>query len=85
MMFALQNAEEIYTRTIRKIETGTTNELKDIVQKIEEAVSNGQFSFSSPGVLSDVSMRRLTELGYKVKTGSQYNKAYYTVSWNVTQ
>lgn len=50
-------------------------------EQISLAISYGKFSISNDGSLQPETQKKLEELGYEVKTGTQYNESYYSVSW----
>ena len=58
-----------------------TTELKDIERCIMEEVEEGRKSCSFDGSISKETREELERLGYKVKTGSQYNESYVIISW----
>ncbi len=75
------NAKEARQKTENNINNCATKELSEIMEKIEKTIANGKFSISNDGYLESETEQRLEELGYKIKTGSQYNESYYSVSW----
>ncbi len=75
------SASEARKKTENNINNGTTRELSEIMRQIEKAIANGKFSISNDGYLQSETEQKLEELGYKIKTGSQYNESYYSVSW----
>ncbi len=75
------SASEARKKTENNINNGTTRELSEIMRQIEKAITNGKFSISNDGYLQSETEQKLEELGYKIKTGSQYNESYYSVSW----
>ena len=58
-----------------------TTELKDIERRITEEVEEGRRSCSFDGSISSDARKELEQLGYEVKTGSQYNESYVIISW----
>ena len=76
----IQRAEETRKQTLQNIESGTTKELKEISEKISNAVKNGEF-FIVLDKLSYTSRNQLEYLGYNIDSGSQYNEIYYKISW----
>ncbi len=75
------SASEARKKTENNINNCATKELSEIMEKIDKAIANGKFSISNDGYLQFETEQRLEELGYKIKTGSQCNESYYTVSW----
>ncbi len=75
------SAIEARKKTENNINNCVTKELSEIMEKINKAITNGKFSISNDGYLETETEQRLEELGYKIKTGSQYNESYYSVSW----
>lgn len=77
----LPSASEANKTTKENINQCLTIELKEISEKIKEAISNGKFSISGNGCLQKETKQRLEELGYKVTYGTQYNESYWNISW----
>lgn len=75
------SASEARKKTENNINNCITKELSEIMEQINEAIEDGKFSISNDEYLQSETKQRLEELGYKVKTGSQYNESYYSVSW----
>ena len=75
------SANEAKRKTQSNINNCVTSELEKLDMQISEAISNGKFSICNDGVLSLVVQKKLATLGYKIKTGSQYNESYYSISW----
>ena len=74
-------ASDAKRRTQEQLSYMTSIEIDHIMEKIEEAISKGEFSISTNGSLSASCRQKLEKLGYKVDTGIQYNEAWYNVSW----
>lgn len=74
-------AKEANTKTFEMISSCMTNELSEIMNNIQNEINEGRFYYSGDGYLHEVTKKKLEELGYKVKTGSQYNEPYYSISW----
>lgn len=74
-------AKEANTKTLEIISSCITNELSEIMNNIQNEINEGRFCYSNDGYLHEVTKKKLEELGYKVKTGSQYNEPYYSISW----
>ena len=77
----LLSASEANKITKENIKQCLTKELKEVTEKIKEAISNGKFAISGDDYLESETERRLKELGYKVRYDSQYNEVYWTISW----
>ncbi len=77
----MQGKQERKQKTENNINNCAAKELSEIMGKIDKAIANGEFLFSTNGYLQPETKQRLEELGYKVETGSQYNESYYSVSW----
>jgi hypothetical protein len=56
-------------------------QLKQIEKQIEIAIKNGRSSISGDGTIETANQKTLKDLGYKIETGTQYNKIYYSISW----
>lgn len=78
----LLSASEAHKKTIDNIKNCYTKELAEISKRIRDAIADGKFSISGDGCLQYETMQRLEELGYGVKTGSQYNEPLWKISWN---
>lgn len=74
-------AEKAKERAINA-KMGFHEELREIERYIEDLSSSGVFYVSKSGYIHPQLKRLLEALGYKVKTGTQYNEPYYTISWN---
>lgn len=77
----LLSASEAHKNTIDNIKNCSTKELAEISKRISDAIADGKFSISGDGCLQYKTMQRLEELGYEVKTGSQYNEPLWKISW----
>ena len=55
-------------------------QMKEIEEKVEKAIAEGQTSASFDGVIDRANKYKLEELGYMVNQGSQYNESYFSVS-----
>ena len=58
-----------------------TTEMRKIEKDIMNAIKEGRFSISGDGYLQEETRYILSELGYRVKTGTQYNEPWYSISW----
>ena len=58
-----------------------TEELYEIEKCIDEAILLGCFSVTRAGYIHPNIRRYLEKYGYIVKTGSQYNEPYFSISW----
>ena len=77
----LLSASEAHKNTVNNIKNCFTKQLAEISKRISDAIANGKFSISGDGCLQYETIQRLEELGYKVKTGSQYNESYWSIGW----
>lgn len=75
------SASEAKVKTQNNINNCETQQLKELSEQISNAIAEGKFSISNDGTLQAATQERLEELGYEIKIGKQYNKAYYSVSW----
>ena len=75
------SAKEANTKTFEVISNRASKELDEIMNNIQNEINEGHFYYSDSGYLNEVTKKRLKELGYEVKTGSQYNEPYYSISW----
>ena len=78
----LLSASEAHKKTVDNIKNCSTKELAEISKRIRDAIADGKFSISGDGCLQYETTQRLEELGYEVKTGSQYNEPLWKISWN---
>lgn len=77
----IPSASEANEMTNNAIDSCTTHQLAELSKLIRDAIADGKFSISEDGCLKPETRKKLEELGYKVKTGTQYNEPYYSVSW----
>lgn len=77
----LPSASDAKKLTEEYINQCLTKDLKEISEKIKEAIANGKFAISGNGCLQKETKQRLEELGYKVTYGTQYNESYWNISW----
>ena len=77
----LLSASEAHKNTVNNIKNCSTKQLAEISKRISDTIANGKFSISEDGCLQYETIQRLEELGYKVKTGSQYNESYWSIGW----
>ena len=77
----LLSASEANKNTVNNIKNCSTKQLAEISKRISDAIADGRFSINGNGCLQYETTQRLEELGYKVKTGSQYNESYWSISW----
>lgn len=75
------SANEARNKAENIINSCATKELSEIMEQIEYAIENGKFSICGNGYLQTITKQKLEDLGYKIKTGMQYNEDYYSVSW----
>lgn len=58
-----------------------SKELDRIYRMISDAALEGKYSVYEEGNLQESTKQELEKLGYKVKTGDQFNDLYFVVSW----
>lgn len=75
-------AKEANDETNKVLDECNTHELNEIFYKIRNEIDSGNFYICESGNLSNITKKKLKELGYKVETGSQYNEPYYTIRWD---
>lgn len=75
------SASEAKAKTQNNIDDCVTQELSKLNDQILDAITNGKFSISNEGSLQPETRKKLEELGYEIKTGTQYNESYYSISW----
>ena len=81
----IPSASEANKMTNHVIDSCTTQQLAELSKLIRDAIADGKFSISEDGCLKPKTQKKLEELGYKVKTGTQYNEPYYSISWKETK
>ena len=81
----IPSASEANKMTNNAINSCTTQQLTELSKLIRDAIADGKFSISEDGCLKPEPRKKLEELGYKVKTGTQYNEPYYSISWRETK
>lgn len=74
-------ASEANRKSLEVFNKGFYETLKDLESKIEKAISEGEFYINGVGILPDIIIQQLRELGYTVEAYSQYNEDGYTISW----
>lgn len=77
----IPSALEANKMTNNAIDSCMTQQLAELSKLIRDAIADGKFSISEDGCLNPEARKKLEDLGYKVKTGSQYNESYYSISW----
>lgn len=75
------SASEAKAKTQNNIDDCVTQELNKLDEQISNAIAEGKFSISNDGSLQLETRKKLEELGYEIKSGTQYNESYYSVSW----
>lgn len=86
----LLSAAEARKRTETVIETENVEILKNIAEKINEAIANKEFTVNIQGELRSYVVKKLEEKEYKVQFYSNNDfrdptiehKPYYRISWN---
>lgn len=81
----IPSASEANKMTNNAIDSCITQQLAEISKLIRDAIADGRFSISEDGCLKPEIRKKLEALGYKVRTGTQYNESYYTISWRETK
>lgn len=81
----IPSASEANKMTNNAINSCTTQQLTELSKLIRDAIADGKFSISEDGCLKPETRKKLEKLGYKVKTGTQYNEPYYSISWRETK
>lgn len=81
----IPSASEANKMTNNAIDSCITQQLAEISKLIRDAIADGRFSISEDGCLKPETRKKLEALGYKVRTGTQYNESYYTISWRETK
>ena len=67
--------------TEENIRSSCETEIKLIRNKINEAVSQCNFTTSGSGTLKKGTQEWLKSRGYEVRVDTQYNESYWTISW----
>ena len=68
-------------KTEEKIKEGCAYEIKNIRDKINDAVNCGKFFILGNGLLKTGTKDWLRMKGYEVRVDTQYNESYWTISW----
>ena len=76
------SAREAHEKTNGIVNQDLTQELEFIEEKINSSILDGLYSVSYDGSISQNARAKLEELGYRVKTGPQYNESYVVILWN---
>jgi len=74
-------AEEARARTRASISEASYSRLQEIVEEINKAIDEGEYTCSISGTINKRVEEVLTQKGYKITRGSQYNESYVTISW----
>ena len=77
----LISAAEAYKKSQAALKEDDIKTLKEINNKILEAVKKGRFSITGLGKISFDTREKLESLGYEVITGFDLNEIYYIISW----
>lgn len=78
---SVMTAEEARARTGASISEASNTQLQTVMEKINEAIDEGEYRCSVAGTISNRVEEILTKKGYKVTRGSQYNESYVSISW----
>lgn len=81
----ISSALEANKMTNNVIDSSTKQQITELSKLIRYAIAEGKFSISADASLKSETRKKLEELGYKVKTGTQYNEPYYSISWRETK
>ena len=81
----IPSASEANKMTNNAIDSCITQQLAEISKLTRGAIADGRFSISEDGCLKPETRKKLEALGYKIRTGTQYNKSYYIISWRETK
>lgn len=71
------SADEARKRTNEIVYNNSIKELKQVEDKINNAIESGAYSIAEAGHLSIDVVCKLIELGYKVENNSNYCESYY--------
>lgn len=78
---SVMTAEQARERTWSSISEASNKQLQIVMEKINEAIDEGEYTCSIGGTISKRVEEILTKKGYKVSRGSQYNESYVNISW----
>ena len=57
------------------------SDVENILQEMESCAKQGKDQYAFDGALSPIQRQKLVELGYNVRTGTQYNQPWVIISW----
>ena len=60
-------------------------EWEDLEKIIQTDAEKGYYNYSYSGHIQPENKKKLEKLGYKVKTGTQYNESYVNISWRTDE
>lgn len=67
---------------MRKItEESILSDVECILQEVEKCARQGKYQYDFDEALSLIQRQKLIELGYNVRTGTQYNQPWAIISW----
>ena len=75
------SADKAREMTKEVLDNCTTRELQKLLKEIYNAINEGKYEVTMEGIISEIAINRLKELGYSVDCTSQYNQAYARISW----
>lgn len=78
-------AEEAFAETNRNIEHGVSQQLEELQAQIKQAISNQKFFINGEGMLDARVIYWLRKNNYKVTAGSQYNRSYWIIDWDLSK
>ena len=57
------------------------SDVENILQEMEACAKQGKAQYAFDGLLTAIQKEKLKELGYNVRTGTQYNQPWAIISW----
>lgn len=57
------------------------SDVENILQEMEACAKQGKYEYAFDGLLTVIQKEKLKELGYNVRTGTQYNQPWAIISW----
>lgn len=82
LSFTILTAEEAREATRAYLNTINEEELKQIYDAMCKQITKGKYSVTINKTISFSNKQFLEQLGYKVKTASQYNETYTEIRWS---
>jgi hypothetical protein len=81
LVIALPTAQQAREMVENAMINKERKEFEYVSDLILTAINNNQTDVNGDGRLILATTEKLKELGYKVKTGSQYNQSFYSIHW----